>query len=72
MKQILIALVRFYQVFISPLKGYSTCRFRPTCSQYAVEALQKHGAIKGSWLAIRRLLRCHPFNKDGWTYDPVP
>lgn len=72
MKKILIAMVRFYQKYISPLKGYSSCRFRPTCSQYAVEALQKYGALKGSWLAIRRLLKCHPLNGKGWTYDPVP
>ncbi len=72
MKVLLIYMVRFYQKYISPLKGASTCRFRPTCSQYAVEALQKYGALKGTWLSIRRLLKCHPFNKSGWTYDPVP
>ncbi len=70
MKRILIALVRFYRKYISPCKGGSSCRFIPTCSQYALEALEKYGALKGSILAIRRILRCHPFNKGG--YDPVP
>ena len=72
MKNILIAAIRFYQKYISPAKGYSSCRFRPTCSSYAVEALQKHGALKGSLLTIRRLLKCHPLHNEGWTYDPVP
>lgn len=70
MKRILIALVRFYQRNISPYKGGSSCRFIPTCSQYALEALEKYGAVKGSLLAIRRILRCHPFSAGG--YDPVP
>lgn len=65
----LILLVRFYQVCISPLKPPS-CRFTPTCSQYALEALRKYGPFKGGWLALRRLLRCHPFGGSG--YDPVP
>ncbi|GFI54169.1 putative membrane protein insertion efficiency factor [Alistipes sp.] len=65
----LILLVRFYQVGISPLKPPS-CRFTPTCSQYALEALRKHGPIRGTWLAVRRLLRCHPWGGSG--YDPVP
>ncbi|MBR6721785.1 MAG: membrane protein insertion efficiency factor YidD [Alistipes sp.] len=64
-----ILLVRFYQVCISPLKPPS-CRFTPTCSQYAIEALRKHGAIKGLYLTVRRLLRCHPWGGSG--YDPVP
>ena len=64
-----IILVRFYQLCISPLKPPS-CRFTPTCSQYAIEALRKHGAIKGLYLTIRRLLRCHPWGGSG--YDPVP
>ena len=64
-----ILLVRFYQVCISPLKPPS-CRFTPTCSQYAVEALRKHGPIKGLYLTVRRLLRCHPWGGSG--YDPVP
>ena len=64
---ILILPVRFYQKFISPLTPPSC---RPTCSQYAVEALRKHGPVKGLWLAIRRILRCHPWGGSG--YDPVP
>ncbi len=69
MKRLLIGLVRGYRVFISPL-FLPTCRFHPTCSQYAIEALDQHGALKGSWLATRRICRCHPFNQGG--YDPVP
>ncbi len=65
----LILLVKFYRVCISPYKT-PCCRFTPTCSQYALEALSKYGPFKGSWLAIRRLLRCHPFGGSG--YDPVP
>lgn len=64
-----IALIRGYQLFISPLHR-PCCRFYPTCSAYALEALQKYGALKGSYLAIRRILKCHPFHKGG--YDPVP
>lgn len=70
MKTVLMAAVRFYRKFISPLKR-SCCRFYPTCSQYALEALEKYGAVKGTWLAIRRILRCHPFYKGDY-YDPVP
>lgn len=66
---ILVLLVRGYQVSISPLLPPS-CRYFPSCSSYAVEALEKHGALKGSWLAARRILRCHPFTAGG--YDPVP
>ena len=69
MKRILIAIVRGYKKYISPLLPPS-CRFTQTCSEYAVEALQKHGAWKGSLLAIWRILRCNPFCKGG--YDPVP
>jgi len=69
MKRILIALVRAYQLVLSPLMG-SQCRFQPTCSHYAIEALQKHGAWRGSWLALRRIGRCHPWHPGG--YDPVP
>ena len=67
--RMLVLPIRFYQRFISPLFP-PACRFTPTCSQYAVEALQKHGPLKGLWLAIRRLLRCHPWGGSG--YDPVP
>ena len=71
MKRILIALVRFYQKHISPLTP-PTCRYVPTCSQYALEALEKYGAIKGGWLALKRICRCHPFHKGHDFYDPVP
>jgi len=70
MKGLFLALIRFYQRHISP--GLPRrCRFYPTCSQYAVEAIEKYGAGKGLWLALRRFLRCHPFYK-GSNYDPVP
>ena len=69
MKKLFLFLIRFYQRNISPLKQ-PCCRFIPTCSQYALEAVEKYGALKGSWLALRRLLRCHPLCKGG--YDPVP
>ena len=65
----LVALLKIYQYAISPLLG-SRCRFDPSCSQYAVEALQRHGVFKGSWLAARRVGRCHPWHPGG--YDPVP
>lgn len=64
-----ILLIRIYQYAISPFLGRS-CRFHPSCSEYAVESLQRHGAIKGLWLAIRRIGRCHPWHPGG--YDPVP
>ena len=64
-----VFLIRFYQVCISPLKPGS-CRFTPTCSQYALEAFRKHGAFKGLYLTVRRLLKCHPWGGSG--YDPVP
>lgn len=67
--KLVIALVRFYQLVISPLIG-PRCRFTPTCSQYAIEAVRAHGVVKGSWLATKRLLKCHPLNEGG--YDPVP
>lgn len=66
---LLIALVRVYQYLLSPYLG-TQCRFTPTCSHYAVGALKKHGAFKGGYLAVRRLLRCHPWRAGG--YDPVP
>ena len=70
MKRMLMSLVRFYQKWISPLKPSGTCKYIPTCSQYALEALERHGALKGSILAIWRVLRCNPFSEGG--YDPVP
>jgi putative membrane protein insertion efficiency factor len=68
-KRILIAMIRYYQRTISPGLGAS-CRYLPTCSQYAVEAIETHGAFKGSLLAVWRILRCNPFSRGG--YDPVP
>lgn len=67
--RILIALIRWYQRSVSPLAG-ARCKYLPTCSQYAVEAIARHGAIKGGALAIWRILRCNPFSRGG--YDPVP
>jgi len=63
------AVIRGYQLFLSPLLPPS-CRFTPSCSQYALEAVTRHGALRGSWLAARRLARCHPFHPGG--FDPVP
>ena len=65
----LVMLVRLYQVSLGPFLG-GHCRFSPTCSQYAIEALRAHGAVRGSWLIVRRVGRCHPFGGGG--YDPVP
>lgn len=70
MKKMLIKLVNLYRNYISPMKGRSACIYIPTCSQYAIEALEKYGALKGSYLTVRRILRCHPFAKGG--FDPVP
>lgn len=69
MRRLLIGVIRAYQYLLSPWWG-SQCRFTPTCSHYAVEALERHGALSGSWLAARRILRCHPWSAGG--YDPVP
>jgi len=69
MKTLLIFLVKGYQKLISPLMP-DCCRYQPSCSEYMVEALKKHGAVKGSYLGIKRILRCHPFGGSG--YDPVP
>lgn len=68
-RRLLAVLIRGYQVLLSPLLPPS-CRFYPTCSQYALEAVTRHGAVKGGWLAARRLARCHPFHPGG--FDPVP
>ena len=70
MKRLFLGLIRFYQRFISPAFP-ARCRFSPTCSAYAYEAINKYGAFKGGYLALRRFLRCHPFYKGDW-YDPVP
>lgn len=69
MRKIFILLIRGYQIFLSPVFGQH-CRYTPTCSTYAIEALQQHGAIRGSWLAIKRLVSCNPWHEGG--YDPVP
>ena len=70
MKKILLFGIRIYRRFLSPLKIQPTCIYVPTCSAYAVEAITKYGSIKGSYLAAKRLLRCHPFARGG--FDPVP
>ena len=69
MKYLLIGFVRLYQLIISPYLP-SSCRYHPTCSRYTIEALKRHGAIKGTWLGIKRISRCHPWSEGG--YDPVP
>ena len=69
MKCLLLLLIRFYQSAISPLP-LPSCRYYPTCSAYAVEAIERYGAWHGGWMAVRRILRCHPFHAGG--YDPVP
>jgi uncharacterized protein len=69
MKYLLIALLRAYRFAISPLYG-QVCRYHPSCSAYALEAVTRHGSVRGSWLAVRRLARCHPWAAGG--YDPVP
>jgi len=69
MKHLLIGLLKAYRFAISPLYG-QVCRYHPTCSAYALEAVTVHGSIKGSWLAVRRIARCHPWTPGG--YDPVP
>ena len=70
MKGVFLFLIRFYQRWISPYLP-RRCRFIPTCSQYALEAIEKYGALKGGWLAFKRLMRCNPFNRGNF-YDPVP
>lgn len=67
---ILIGMIKFYKKFISPMKRTPSCRYIPSCSQYALEALKKYGPLKGSYLAVRRILRCNHFHEGG--YDPVP
>lgn len=69
MKSALIGLVRVYQAVLSPYLP-SACRYTPTCSQYAIEAIRKHGAVRGGWLGLKRISRCHPWGGHG--YDPVP
>jgi len=69
MKSLLLGLIRAYRFVLSPFFGQH-CRFEPTCSHYALEAIEHYGSFKGSWLAIRRIFRCHPWQPGG--YDPVP
>ncbi|MCR4772554.1 MAG: membrane protein insertion efficiency factor YidD [Oscillospiraceae bacterium] len=69
MKKAVLSVIVFYRKVISPSRP-PCCRYIPTCSEYALLAVEKYGALKGSWLAVRRILRCHPFHKGG--YDPVP
>jgi putative membrane protein insertion efficiency factor len=81
MKKLLILIIKFYRIFLSPLKRtvynvlspisgeHAGCRFYPTCSEYALNAIEKYGALKGSIMAVKRIFRCNPFNKGG--YDPV-
>ena len=69
MRRLILGLIRIYQLTLSPLLG-SNCRFQPTCSAYATEAIKKFGVLKGGYLSFRRLIKCHPFHKGG--YDPVP
>lgn len=72
MKGLLLGLIRFYRKHISPARP-PCCRFIPTCSAYALEAIEVHGALRGGWLALRRLLKCHPFHRQTTVeYDPVP
>ena len=70
MKRAMLAAIRFYRRYISPARP-PCCRYIPTCSQYAMEAIEKYGALRGGWLAVKRISRCHPFSKHD-PYDPVP
>jgi hypothetical protein len=70
MREILIFIVRIYQLAMSPFLPANSCRFYPTCSQYMIDAIRKHGSIKGLFLGIRRIAKCHPYHDGG--YDPVP
>lgn len=69
MRKVALGLIRFYKLFVSPLLPPS-CIYQPTCSQYTYEAIEKYGMLRGSWMGLRRILRCHPFARGG--YDPVP
>ena len=70
MKKLLLILIKFYRKYLSGMKGSSTCKYIPTCSQYGLEAIEKYGAWKGGYLTAKRIARCNPFSKGG--YDPVP
>jgi putative membrane protein insertion efficiency factor len=69
MRRLLIGIIKGYQFLLSPLIGQN-CRFHPTCSHYAIEAINEHGVLKGGYLSVRRIIKCHPFNEGG--HDPVP
>lgn len=69
-KLLIIGMIKIYKKYISPIKGAKMCKYIPTCSEYAIEAVEKYGPFKGTYLAIKRILRCNPFSKGG--YDPVP
>ncbi|TSA17352.1 membrane protein insertion efficiency factor YidD [bacterium] len=71
MRRLLVSFIRLYQLLLSPVLPFNSCRFLPSCSQYAEEAIEKHGAWKGGWYALKRIARCHPFHKHAG-YDPVP
>ncbi len=71
MSFIFINFIRFYQIFLSPMLGQSKCRYSPTCSNYAIEAIREWGAIRGGWLGLKRISRCHPYSKHNH-FDPVP
>ena len=70
MRTLLIGVIQFYQMLVSPLLPPNTCRFFPTCSTYAAEAIRKHGSVRGGWMALKRIAKCHPYHPGG--YDPVP
>jgi hypothetical protein len=71
MRHPLISFIRLYRLILSPILPFNSCRFLPSCSHYAEEAIEKHGAWKGAWYALKRIARCHPFHKHAG-YDPVP
>jgi putative membrane protein insertion efficiency factor len=71
MTNLLVFVIKAYKILVSPLLPFNHCRFLPTCSEYAIEALTKHGWLVGSWLSLKRILRCHPYHKHSG-YDPVP
>jgi putative membrane protein insertion efficiency factor len=71
MRRLLISLIRLYRLLVSPFLPFNSCRFHPSCSEYAEEAIAKHGVRKGGWYALKRIAKCHPFHKHAG-FDPVP